>query len=1564
MSTSTSMKPLVPRSKKHNSNWFDRAVTKPLSSLAPSKLFARKNRPGIARSVFINEPLPEDYHDKKGRVLKMHCFPTNQNVTSKYTIITFLPKNLLEQFRRVANVFFLAINILQFFPKFSTISPGLVILPLIIVLLITAIKDGYEDIKRHQADYRTNHAVVHALGGVGYENVNPMSHKEKTFMRAISLPKRKSKKAKKTEKAAKLATHGDAVSTEILAAERSFESESQSQNRGLERLRSQVSNWDDDPEAGDVPAELGWHRTIWEDVKVGDIVKIYENEQFPADIIICSTSEEEDVAYIETKNLDGETNLKSRNGISGLSHLNSAAACVKARLRVDLDAPEANMFRLNGAVINLEERGTDGEYPIHPITLDTSLLRGCVLRNTAWVIGIVAFTGQDTKIIQNAGATPSKRSKVERQMNPQVIINLTLLAVIAMVCAIVDHTNEVRWKREEAYWMLYANSKGDNPNINGLVTFANAFITFQNIVPISLYISIEAVRTIQAAFIYWDRDIKYKKDGVTTRTMARSWNLSDDLGQIEYIFSDKTGTLTQNAMIFRQCSVGGKIYAGDGKPPSHPTITHQHTAPRHKTNENDEGRPGPNSASSSDDSDPKREIEDSSDVKVALPKEVLAAFHNDELDKDLEAHDTEQSRILHGFFAVLGLCHTVLAAEPEPGVIEYKAQSPDEAALVQSAADVGFVFRGRDHNILRMSTPFNDETDEYELLHVLEFNSARKRMSVILRKMDEDGKIFLLCKGADNVIFERLTRDDGQAEMKERIDQDLQYFASEGLRTLCLAYRVLDPRVYELWAKKYHEATVALQEREEQIEEVSSMIEQDLILLGATAIEDKLQDGVPETISDLKRAGIKIWVATGDKLETAVAIGYTTNLLTNDTNLIVIREGRHSIKDQLREALEAFFSEDVGIRRSLSRMNSGRNSTNVPRLTRVNTGVQSLVGRDNGTRPGGFSLVIEGHALTHCFDDEEIEALLLALSTKCNTVICCRVSPLQKAQIVHLIKDNLGVMCLAIGDGANDVSMIQAADVGVGISGEEGLQAVNSSDYAIAQFRYLKRLLLVHGHWSYFRNSNMILNFFYKNIIGIGVLFWFMIYCGWSTTYVFAYIYLLFWNVFWTIAPVIAIGLFDRNIDGETLMALPELYRRSREGRYFGLKRFFYYILEGTYQSAVIYFFIHYTYVTTTTRGDGYDVYMYEMSTTQAIAAVMVANLFSGLNIDAWTGWVWFAVWFGPFLVWVFTAIYSIIPPSSFYTGVYGNDVFLFRSAAFWFGWPFVLVIALLPRYLIRTFRQNIVPNDVDTMRLVRKYQPDINLYTHPMLGGKLAPKDELDNEVDEDVPEEIERTSGSESIKMERMRLRQEEQGVHNEGRRASDLETGIARKSLGQRPGIRNSLDSSRFGIHSQGRGSAVDMSTGMEQPLSRGYGFTMEEGGVAIQRMQSRLSQTSSHHSRSRWHRSNPNTSDPPFAAKFPTGMSRIRERAGSILSRKRADTSATHRSSEKVVPPTPTKTGFLSTLTRHHGHHRQEDPSVGSPFKGHNRENWEAGEEAQPGQESRSGYDNTPPDLPHA
>jgi phospholipid-translocating ATPase len=398
--------------------------------------------------------------------------------------------------------------------------------------------------------------------------------------------------------------------------------------------------------------------------------------------------------------------------------------------------------------------------------------------------------------------------------------NLGLLAVMCLICAIGDHFAEQYYFARSAPWEYGAVLKDDNPSINGAVSFANGMITFQNIVPISLYISIEFVRLAQAGFIWGDDDIRYEPPdgGEPRRTSAKSWNLSDDLGQIEYIFSDKTGTLTQNAMLFRRCTIGGNVYKGDddkGDDPAGAGNTEKQVdgdalvKAVHSLDSEGTKIASTSSASSVEEGrKPSTAGTPAAEGKKTTerPPEVLAPFHDSRLANDLTTlpRDSARFRLLAGFWVNLALCNTVLASEDEEGVVSYKAQSPDEAALVQAAADVGFVFRGREKNILRLQTPFTDDdsVDEYELLNVLEFTSSRKRMSVVVRKLataaekadaqegvereaggerpERKNKLILLTKGADNVIFERLAPTND--ELKEVTDTHLEEFANEGKR--------------------------------------------------------------------------------------------------------------------------------------------------------------------------------------------------------------------------------------------------------------------------------------------------------------------------------------------------------------------------------------------------------------------------------------------------------------------------------------------------------------------------------------------------------------------------------------------------------------------------------------------------------------------------------------------------------------------------------------------------------------------------------------------------------------
>ncbi|KAF9818947.1 hypothetical protein IEO21_02361 [Rhodonia placenta] len=1289
--------------------WYSKA-----SNFNVEALFTH-SRELTPRTVYVHEDLPEHFVDPKGRIKREYVFCSNQVITSKYSVITFLPRNLLEQFRRVANIFFLAIAILQFFPIFPTVSPGLAILPLLVVLAITGLKDGYEDFKRHQADHRINRSRTRVLHGGVWRNPNPMQAKTKTFIPAVVPTLLAYTQRKKP-----------AADVEAMELEHGAPPVGVSQSGAHEQADEDTREYDedDDTSASDDKHRPHWQRTAWEDVAVGDFVKIVDNESFPADILICATSEEENVCFVETKNLDGETNLKSRNACAVLTHLRTASTCADSHnaFHVDCDRPETNLYKLNAAIV-----GKDGEKT--SVDSQMVLLRGSVLRNTGWVIGLVLFTGLDSKIVLNSGGAPSKRSKVERQMNPQVFINLGILAAMAVACAIADAVLEQRYYPRGAPWLYLDNQGDDNTHVNGIITWAFALITFQNIIPISLYISIEAVRTCQALFIYFDHEMYHKK--TDSPTLARSWNLSDDLGQIEYIFSDKTGTLTQNAMIFRQCSVGGRPYRGTSVDEESTTKVglpddgEEHAAPslRSQSPVLMEGKKTPVSSSSEDVPDPL--AADS----VGLSDGVLAHFHDAMLSSDIvsavsaddDAESAKHARLINGFFTVLALCHTALASiDPITGAIAYKAQSPDEAALVQAAADVGFVFRGRDKEILTLQTPFAGAFERWELLNILEFNSSRKRMSVIVRKLDEEEegeRLFLLTKGADNVIFERLV--PGEEELKRSTEVHLDEFAGQGLRTLTLAYKTINEvhsgveDDYEVWARKFQEASVSLDDREAKLEAVYEEIEGGLSLLGATAIEDRLQDGVPEAIADLKLAGIKVWVATGDKVETAIAIGHSTNLIGREDNIIVIRggvDGQRDVYTQMYTAVEEFFPESGILGEEGVSLDVVSETQRSYPLQRVNTAASDLVGHNNGARPGGFVLVVDGGALATAFGDDRHKHLLLRLAMQCEGVICCRVSPLQKALIVKLVKDGLGAMTLAIGDGANDVSMIQAADVGVGISGEEGLQAANSSDYAIAQFRFLRRLILVHGHWSYARNGSMIVNFFYKNMICIGVLWWFQIYCAWSSQYVFEYTYLLWWNTFFTIAPVIAIGLFDRIVDDHVLVALPELYAYSRRGGYYDTKLFLVYMLDGIVQG-----------------------------------------------------------------------VYSAITPGWFSTPIYGNDAYLWPSAYFWFCILLTVVLALLPRYLCKAYKFAFYPADVDRVRWLHKIDPnrDFSQYKETDLQG-----------------------------------LR----------RSASRRSTAMAKRPF------------THFA------GSHTDMSTGTRSQ-HRGFDFATEENGVALQRMQTNLSERQS-------------------------------------------------------------------------------------------------------------------------
>lgn len=630
---------------------------------------------------------------------------------------------------------------------------------------------------------------------------------------------------------------------------------------------------------------------------------------------------------------------------------------------------------------------------------------------------------------------------------------------------------------------------------------------------------------------------------------------------------------------------------------------------------------------------------------------------------DLKEWNSEQSRGIYNFFSLLAVCHTVLTSRPDeknPNRIVYKAQSPDEHALVTTAKDMGFVFLERTQT--EVIIEIFGEKKRFELLNTIEFNSTRKRMSTIVKT--DKGEIMLLCKGADSMIYERLA--GGQDELKDITLDQLAAFANEGLRTLCLAYRIIPEPVYKQWAHKYHIAATSLVDREKEMDLVAEEIETDLVLIGATAIEDKLQEDVPKCIALLRKAGIKVWVLTGDKMETAINIGFACNLLSKEMSLIVVQgKDVESVTKQIDDAL---------VRAKLSTA-------------------------DGGTAENG--LVIDGESLRYALEAKEARKKFLDLGTLCKSVVCCRVSPKQKAQVVRLVKTGLKAMCLSIGDGANDVSMIQEANVGVGIAGQEGLQAAMSSDYVISQFKFLSKLLLVHGRWSYLRISEMILNFWYKNVVWVFAQFWYQFYTGFSADVLYDYTFVMFYNLVFTVFPVLALGIFDQDVNDQFSLKVPQLYGVGIKQTMFNFGRFWLFVLDGVYQSAVCFFLAYFTNQSLSTNGDPSD--KLQLGTAVAAYVIVSVNLYVGLNIRTWTWIVFVVIIFSICSFLVYVPVYAQLP----FTTVSDVDIKLFAQPIFWLCFVLVAFANLLPKTVIKYLQTNYWPADADIVREVQKYGLD-----------------------------------------------------------------------------------------------------------------------------------------------------------------------------------------------------------------------------------------------------------------
>uniref|UniRef100_A0A8C1MZZ9 Phospholipid-transporting ATPase n=1 Tax=Cyprinus carpio TaxID=7962 RepID=A0A8C1MZZ9_CYPCA len=1035
-----------------------------------------------SRTIYVgHRPCP----DTEAFIPSKFC--DNRIVSSKYTVWNFLPKNLFEQFRRIANFYFLIIFLVQVIVDTPT-SPVTSGLPLFFVITVTAIKQGYEDWLRHKADKEVNKYPV-----------------------------------------------------TVLEDGRSVKKES-------------------------------------EKIKVGDVVEVVEDETFPCDLILLQSSREDGTCFVTTASLDGESNHKTHYTVpdieKDLQTLTSAIEC---------EQPQPDLYKSLGP--------------------ENLLLKGATLKNTKKIYGVSVYTGMETKMALNYQGKSQKRSAVEKSINAFLLVYLSILISKAVVCTTLKYVWQSKEGQDEPWYNQKTQKEKDtNMYLKMFTDFLSFMVLFNFIIPVSMYVTVEMQKFLGSFFITWDKD--FFDPEIQEGALVNTSDLNEELGQVEYVFTDKTGTLTQNNMEFIECCI-------DGFHMYHFVCLF---------------------------------------ISIYQEKEEL-------------------------FLRALCLCHTVQVKEAGSEVLVdqvdgidgllsqpeeergFIASSPDEIALVKGAMKYGFTFLGLESKSMKIKNRQND-IEEYKLLHVLNFDPVRRRMSVIVQT--KSGETLLFCKGADSSIFPRV-----RPEEVDRIRMHVERNATEGYRTLCVAYKQLSAEEYAMADTGLREARLALQDREEKLMAMYNQVEMGMSLIGATAVEDRLQEEAAETMEALQGAGMKVWVLTGDKMETAKSTCYACRLFQRGTELLEL-------------TVRTLEDENCVVYLMTSNL------------------VSFLSYRSWSTANQDYGFIIDGATLSllmnppHDADASQYKSLFLQICQNCTAVLCCRMAPLQKAQIVKMVKNSQGSpITLSIGDGANDVSMILEAHVGIGIKGKEGRQAVRNSDYAIPKLKHLKKLLLAHGHLYYVRIAHLVQYFFYKNLCFILPQFLYQFFCGYSQQPLYDAAYLTMYNICFTSMPILAYSLLEQHISIEILLHNAALYREIANNAMLRWRPFLYWTVLGIFQGLMFFFGVRFLFSNPALQDNGQVFGNWSYGTIVFTVLVFTVTLKLALDTRHWTWINHFVIW-GSLAFYVFFSFFwgGIIWPFLKQQRLYFVFANVLSSVSAWLVIIILILLSLLPEILLVVLRK------------------------------------------------------------------------------------------------------------------------------------------------------------------------------------------------------------------------------------------------------------------------------------